>query len=221
MIARITAILFVSFALTLPTMAQFGPKEPTPKTTQERYAERAIANALSFSEVSPKTVVTSDDGIDPERMQFWFDEARDVYQSYCDDRASAKDLWARNCFNLADMYRRGVGVRQDYALATDLYLAACEQGGHVDACLAQAYIDHSGNGGEQNWARARMLYDGACTEGSWVGCAGLGNMLYRGQGGMADRPRGARLLRQACTNEYAWACERLEGFGITEVRSPF
>lgn len=218
MIARIATFMIASFALALPALAQFGPPEPTPQTTQERYAERAIDNALSFSETSQKTVVTSEDGIDPERMQFWFDEARGVYEPLCSDRTGAKDVWARNCFKLADMYRRGLGLRQDYDMAATLYLSACEQGDHTDSCLAQAYLDHSGNGGEQNWVRARELYDRACAEGSSVGCAGLGNMLYRGQGGFPDRRRGLQLLRQACSNEYAWACQRLEGFGAPAAR---
>lgn len=218
MIARIALFLTASFALVMPAFAQFEPPEPTPKTTKERYAERAMGNALSFSEASDATIVTPEDGIDPERMQFWFDEARAVYEPLCSDRSGPKDLWARNCFNLADMYRRGLGLRQDYEKASELYVAACEEGGHQDACLAQAYIDHSGNGGEKNWTRARELYDRACDEGSAVGCAGLGNMLYRGQGGFPNRRRGAQLLRQACADEYSWACERLEGFGIPAGR---
>ncbi|MEO1643481.1 MAG: tetratricopeptide repeat protein, partial [Pseudomonadota bacterium] len=153
-----------------------------------------------------------------DRMQFWFDQAREVYEPLCADRDARKDLWARNCFRLADMYRRGLGVEQDYERASKLYLAACEKGDNLDACLAQAYIDHSGNGGERNWTRARTLYEAACNQDSAIGCAGLGNMVYRGQGGITNRRRGAQLLRRACKDDYAWACERLEGFGLPAGR---
>ena len=210
--------LILGLTLTFSASAQFGLDEPTPKTAQERYAERAIANAARFSGVSDDVIVSSADGIDPERMQFWFDQARGVYEPLCEDRSSAQDLWSRNCFNLADMYRRGLGVEQDYSKASDLYLTACKQGAHLDSCLAQAYIDHSGNAGDRNWSRARDLYDAACDQGSTTGCAGLGNMIYRGQGGLPDRRRGAQLLRQSCNNDDAWACERLEGFGLPSGR---
>ncbi|MEM1087108.1 MAG: tetratricopeptide repeat protein [Pseudomonadota bacterium] len=214
MITRILACLAIYFGTALAASAQFGPEEPTPKTTQERYAERAIANAGRFSGASEDFVVDQDDGVDPVRMQFWFDEARGVYATLCADRTGPTDLWSRNCFKLADMYRRGLGVEQDYRKASKLYLSACEQGGDLDACLAQAYIDHSGNGGDRNWGRARTLYETACDQGSPIGCAGLGNMVYRGQGGITNRRRGASLLRQACNDDYAWACERLDGFGL-------
>ncbi|MEL8055730.1 MAG: tetratricopeptide repeat protein [Pseudomonadota bacterium] len=218
MLRHLLTCLTLCLSAALPATAQFGPDEPTPKTTQERYAERAMANAAQFSGTTENIVASPEDGLDPERMQFWFDQARGVYEPLCEDRTTAKDLWSRNCFRLADMYRRGVGVEQDYKVATRLYLAACEQGDNLDACLAQAYIDHSGKGGERNWTRARSLYEAACDQDSAIGCAGLGNMVYRGQGGITNRRRGASLLRQACNDDYAWACERLDGFGLPSGR---
>lgn len=212
---RVLAILALCLALPLSSQAQFGPPEPTPRNAKEIYADRAITTAFGFLETRQGDVVSSDD-IDPERAAFWFQEAVDAYTELCEARDNPRDQWARNCYKLGGMYLRGEGIAQSYSQAEDLFLEACRAGQNTEACLQQAYTDHTGNAGETNWNQARELYDIACTRGDQAGCAGLGNMLYRAQGGPPDRPRAARLLMDACADDYQWACDRLTGFGLPQ-----
>ncbi len=214
MITRVLVSTLAVLLLSGKALAQFGPPRETPRSAAEIYADRAVDTAASFLQGSSADVLTDDDKTDPDRAQFWFDEARTSYDALCNDRSSPKDEWARNCHKLANLHLRGQGTPQDYDLAAELFLAACRDGGHTDACLQQAYTDHIGNAGEKNWPRARDLYDRACSQGAPAGCAGLGNMLYRAQGGLPDRVRATRLLQDACNDEYDWACDRLDGFGL-------
>ncbi len=211
---RFLAPLLIAFMLSGFASAQFGPKPDTPRSAQEIYADRSMDTAATFAQGSVTDTLDRESRTDPERAQFWFNEARNAYTELCENRSSPKDEWARNCYKLAGLYLRGQGVAQDYTQARNLNLDACEQGGHVDACLQQAYTDHTGNAGETDWPRARSLYERACGMGAVSGCAGLANMLYRAQGGPADRSRATRLLQDACADEYEWACERLTGFGL-------
>ncbi len=215
MLARLILVLTCIAALPLAATAQFGPEQASPRTAKEIYADRAMKDAANLIRVTPTDIVTTKDGIDPERAQKWHNQARTRYQELCDARETRADFWSRNCYKLADIYRRGLGITQDYSLAKTFYMAACLEGQHLNACLQQAYIDHAGNAGEKDWPNARKLYEIACDMGDPSGCAGLGNMLYRAQGGPEDRKLGAILIQNACAAEYEWACERLEGFGLT------
>lgn len=197
--------------------AQFGPeRRDTPKSAEEILADRAMADAARLLQSQRRDIVSADDNIDIEQAQLWYDTARANYQALCDDRSAPQDVWVRNCYKLADIYRRGQGVGQDYGLAERLYRETCTTGRLTDACLQQAYIDHTGPTGQKDWPSARELYTIACDRGDAAGCAGLGNMQYRGQGGPANREAGARNLQSACAADYDWACERLRGFGLTE-----
>ncbi len=214
MLTRIAIAMTCLLLLPYSAMAQFGPEPASPRTAKEIYADRAMKDAASLTRLVPKDVVSADDGIDIERAQQWYDQARTRYEDLCADRTTKADAWSRNCYKLADIYRRGLGTPQDYQRAETLYVGACKEGGHLEACLQQAYTDHTGNAGQKNWKRARELYETACDMGDTSGCAGLGNMLYRGQGGPADRALGAALIQDACAAKYQWACDRLEGFGL-------
>ena len=214
MIVRIAA-LFVLFSIgSAVATAQFAPPRPTPLGADEIFADRAMRDAASLSNGQAKDIISADDGIDLQQAERWHRAAFDIYQTLCDNRSAPRDVWARNCAKLADMHRRGLATPQDYETAATLYLDACKAGLNTNACLQQAYIDHRGVDGETNWPRAKELYRIACDRGDPSACAGLGNMLYRGQAGLADRVQGAQLLQESCRDGYAWACERLTGFGL-------
>ena len=116
------------------------------------------------------------------------------------------------CFELADMYRRGLGGTQDYEKAAENYRKACD-GRHAEACSGLAYLTMKGRGMEADPVQARQLYDKACDYGDVSGCAAYGNMVYTGQGGRKNVAEGTRLLQESCDNEYEWACERLSRLG--------
>ncbi|MEM9938419.1 MAG: tetratricopeptide repeat protein [Pseudomonadota bacterium] len=212
--SALTSCLF----LVSPAFAQFGPEPPTPRVAKEIQADRAMTDASQLVRTLYTDVVTEDDGIDPEQANRWYKLARENYTELCAMREEPTDFWSRNCYKLADIYRRGLGVVQDYDRASELYTEACLTGRHLNACLQQAHIDHVGNAGAKDWPNARNLYEIACDMGDASGCAGLGNMLYRGQGGAPDRIQGARLLQTACADDYEWACERIISYGIPERR---
>ncbi|GAB5457168.1 MAG: hypothetical protein Hens3KO_01980 [Henriciella sp.] len=218
---RLAVLLTCLLAWPIAATAQFGPERETPRTAKEIFADRAMTDAANLTRALPQDVVSADVGIDPDQALVWYEQARIRYEELCEDRSANQDVWTRNCYKLADIYRRGLGTPQDYVRSEALYLETCQQGDYINSCLQQAYIDHKGNAGKTNWPRARSLYELACDSGDASGCAGLGNMLYRGQGGAANRSLGTALLQNACADEYQWACERLEGFGLPRRIRPF
>jgi TPR repeat protein len=120
------------------------------------------------------------------------------------------------CFELADMYRRGLGGDQDYDKAADNYRKACN-GKLAKACSGLAYLTIHGRGMEADPVQARQLYDKACDYGDVSGCAAYGNMVYTGQGGRKNVPEGTRLLQESCDEDYEWACERLSTLGAYQA----
>jgi TPR repeat protein len=215
MIVRLFASLCCAIALTATASAQFGKPEPTPKNADEYFAERAMRDAARLTYgVEGREVIKDADGIDLARAEERMEEALAIYDQLCSDRTLPRDQWARNCFALGDMHRRGSGTEQDYAKAKLLYDAACFDGRHAGACVQQAYISQKDNDGDIDLDHARALYVQACSLNDPGGCAGLGNMMYMGLGGPRDRPRAVRLLQDSCADEYEWACTRLIEYGL-------
>lgn len=195
--------------------AQFGTPKATPLNADEYLAERALREAARLTEgVAGRDVIRPEDGVDLARAEERMETALAVFERLCRDRALPQDQWARNCFQLGNMYRRGMGTEQDYRVAKTQYDAACLQGRHVGACMQQAYIAQIGSSGDKDLDHARTLYEQACTLDDPGGCAGLGNMMYMGRGGSRDRPTAIRLLQDSCRAEYEWACTRLIEYGL-------
>ena len=215
MLVRLFALFSLAFAMTATASAQFGKAQPTAKSADEYFAERAMRDASRLTAgVEGRDVIKPEDGMDLARAEQRMEEAFEIYDRLCADRAQPRDQWARNCFALADMHRRGSGTVQDYPKAKSLYNEACFDGRHSGACLQQAYISAKGSAGEKELEYARGLYDQACDLDAPAGCAGLANMMYMGLGGSRDRPTAVRLLQDACSDEYDWACTRLIEYGL-------
>ena len=214
MVFRSLVLLTLSLVFATTAFAQFGKPQPTPKNADEYYAERAMRDASRLTQgVLGRDVIRPEDGVDLERAESRMDAALAIYSELCSDRTLPLDQWARNCYALADMYRRGLGTEQDYAQAKTHYDAACLNGRHAGACMQQAYISQRGSGGETDLEHARELYTQGCRLKDSGNCAGLGNMLYMGLGGPRDRSRAVSLLQESCADEYEWACTRLIEYG--------
>lgn len=215
MLIRLFA-LFCLFAFTgAAASAQFGKSKPTPKIADEYFAERALRDAERLTTgVAGREAIRPEDGVDLARAEERMQEALEIYDRLCSDRSLPQDQWARNCFELGNMHRRGLATVQDYGEARKKYDAACLEGRHTGACLQQAYISHKGRNGDANLPHARRLYEHACTLGDPAGCAGLGNMMYAGLGGTRDRSTAVRLLQESCSDEFEWACTRLTEYGL-------
>lgn len=216
MISRLFACLSLTILLSATASAQFGKPKPTPISAEEYHAERALRDASRLTEgVAGRDIIKPEHGIDLERAQLRFDEAREIYTKLCENRSLPRDQWARNCNTLGDIYRRGMGVAQDYTAARTYYDDACLLGRHVNACMQQAFISQKGrDDDEPDMEHARKLYSFACNLRDPGACAGYGNLLYVGLGGTQDRPRGIRLMQDSCRDGYEWACTRLEEFGL-------
>jgi len=193
--------------------AQFGKTEPTPLSKDEYYAQRAMSEAGRLSEGVFGDIITDEDAIDLRRAQIRLDEARTIYTSLCADTDLPLDQRARTCHALADLYRRGLGISQNYELARQHYDWACLTGNHIPACMQQAYTAHTDHDGRTDYAYARKLYDHACQLSHPAGCAGLGNMMMTGLGGKKDRRQGLSLMQEACSSGDSWACQRLITYG--------
>ncbi|NQY96565.1 MAG: sel1 repeat family protein [Henriciella sp.] len=215
MIVRLFASLCCALALAATASAQFGKPQPTPKNADEYFAERAMRDAarLTFG-VEGREVIKDEDGVDLARAEARMEEAFAIYERLCADRTLPRDQWARNCYALGEMHRRGSGTEQDYAEAKIQYDAACFEGRHAEACNQQAYISQKENDGSIDLDHARALYVQACGLDDPRGCAGLGNMMYMGLGGTRDRPTAVRLLQESCADEFEWACTRLVEYGL-------
>lgn len=215
MVFRHVTLLVLALVFAASAMAQFGKPKPTPKNADEYFAERAMRDAarLTFG-AEGRDIIKPADGVDLARAEQRMEEALVIFEKLCTDRSLPQDQWARNCFSLGEMHRRGNGTVQDYAKAKIHYDAACLEGRHAGACVQQAYTAQKGHDGKIDLDHARVLYEQACSLNDPGGCAGLGNMMYMGLGGSRDRPTATRLLQESCAKEYAWACTRLTEYGL-------
>lgn len=215
MLYRPFVLLLLAMTLIASASAQFGKPQPTPKNQDEYMAERAMREASRLTEgVAGRDIIRPEDGVDLARAESRMETALAIYERLCADRSLPQDQWARNCYALGDMHRRGLGTEQDYPIAKQHFDAACLEGRHTGACMQQAYISQKGHAGDVDSEHARALYEKACSLRDPGGCAGLGNMMYMGVGGIRDRSRAVRLLQESCRDEYEWACTRLVEYGL-------
>lgn len=98
---------------------------------------------------------------------------------------------AVGCYNLADMYERGEGVKKDAKKAMEFYKTACDND-HANACnnLGAIY------GKESNKAKFLPLYTKSCDLGSIYGCGNLGD--YYTQKG--DKKKAKKYFKLSCEN---------------------
>ena len=111
MLFRTLALLTLALVFATSSFAQFGKSKPTPKTAEEYFAERAMRDASRLTQgVAGRDVIRASDGIDLQRAESRMEEAFAIHDKLCADRTQPRDQWARNCFALADMYRRGLAT---------------------------------------------------------------------------------------------------------------
>jgi hypothetical protein len=153
------------------------------------------------------------------------------------DQAGAVELFQRACHlepracnDLAYSYAWGVGVAKDEALASRLYLRACEAGS-PSACYRYA-VPSEEKLGERSWAaRLRDFAGRACRAGSDMGCynqtAALETALNADSARLSAaefRSRRAVVVaeREAlCARQNRFACTRLgDMYSYGQLRTP-
>ena len=76
---------------------------------------------------------------------------------------------AVGCNNLGVMYSKGIGVRQDYNKANELYRKACDMG-NGGGCYNLGSSYAFGHGVQEDVVKALELFGRACNLGSQEGC---------------------------------------------------
>jgi FimV-like protein len=88
---------------------------------------------------------------------------------------------ARAQYNLAQLYRRGLGVQQDYGKAIAWYKRAANQG-HGDSAFALAWIYARGDGAPQDYAESARWARLAAQQGHVTAQTYIGNLYAQGVG---------------------------------------
>lgn len=109
-------------------------------------------------------------------------------------------------YNLAQMYRNGQGVRQDYAQALNWYFKSAEQG-YPDAQYALASMYESGQGVQQNYFESVKWYQKAAEQGYAMAQTNLGVMYALGQGVRVDLHLAKEWAGRGCDNGNQNGCD--------------
>ncbi|MEQ9639411.1 MAG: hypothetical protein RIM84_05240 [Alphaproteobacteria bacterium] len=142
------------------------------------------------------------------------------------DYAAAREAWlplARDGDpaaqrNLAHLYRRGLGVAQDFAEAATWYERAAELGlASAQVNLALMYV--RGQGVEQRYDRAAEWLDLAARQGHVLGQYNLGLLYWRGLGVEQSPPHALGWLYLAARGGHKGAMAKLGQF-VQELPGP-
>ncbi len=138
--------------------------------------------------------------------------ARPLFDQACNAGVSAA------CNSLADIYRYGQGVAEDFPRALKLYIKGCDTPG-ADACVTLGEAYENGWDVKEDDARAVQMYSDACRAGNMHGCYRLGWLYDVGIRVTRDYSRAYSLYMTACDGGYAEACRNLgflyrEGNGV-------
>ncbi len=177
-------------------------------------AALCLAAALPASAQSNQVEKTKAE-IAYEQAETNFAAARDLRKSTSVDCAKGDPS---ACNVLGDLYRKGLGGMQDYALAAKAYDKSCDAK-DGKGCASLAYMTSLGRGSEADQPEAMRLYKASCDYGEVSGCAGYGNMLFTGSGGTKNVAEGTKVLQGACDRQYQWACDRMDALGAYDPQS--
>jgi TPR repeat protein len=105
-----------------------------------------------------------------------------------------------NQLTLANMYKKGQGVPQDYAKAFELYIKVAEKG-HADTQITVADMYKMGEGIDQNYAKAVEWYTKAAEQGIHGAQYNLAIMYEKGLGVLQDTVKAEEWHTKAAENE--------------------
>ncbi len=118
--------------------------------------------------------------------------------------------------NMANMYYKGQGVKQDYAKALYLYKKAAGEG-HMASVIAVGYMHELGQGTKRDYAAAMQWYQKAAVQGYAVAEKAIGDLYFFGRGVGRDDVLAARWYKKAADQNLAEAQCRL-GYMIIRGR---
>lgn len=94
--------------------------------------------------------------------------AKKYYEMAC-NKSNGDLAHAEGCSNLGGLYYKGLGVRQDYYKAHELWKKACDMK-VGEACFNLGMLYYKGQGVRQNLSTAKQYYGKACDLGRQIGC---------------------------------------------------
>lgn len=182
--------------------------EQYPDGNYTRMAKARIKLIKQNQEISQKTVEDATENNSGKLVQL---------QTDCDTGG------ADACGELGYIYRNGIGVAKDEALAAVMAMQGCDAGS-ASACTELSYLYRTGIGVEKDEERAFTLIKPACTGENTVGCASLAYMYRKGLGVTKDEARAALAAKHGCDGGRAQSCAELgymyrEGIGVKKNKA--
>jgi hypothetical protein len=156
--------------------------------------------------------------LDGEEQALFFEEAVRAYDA--GDYERALRIWQRLAKagnlaamrNLGHLYRRGLGVTPDLAMAARWYEEAAAKG-FAPAMINLAALYREGDGVERDPRRAIELLFAASAAGAPLAQYELARMTEDGVGTEADTDKAVRLYRRAAARGHLPAIRRLQELG--------
>jgi len=180
------------------------------KTMRSCYYKREIAIKLQKPEIAKLHV--------PFKNNFEndieFKQAAIKWQSadYLNANRALNKLCEKNksnaCVMLGESYFFGLGTKQDFSKAADLYEKGCNLNLPIGCDgLANAYVN--GDGRQKDFNKALNLFTNACDLGVLDACYNLGKMYSEAEGVEKNLGIAFDLLDDACRNSILHACHNL------------
>ena len=110
-----------------------------------------------------------------------------------------------SCVRLADMYYKGVDIKQNSKRAKKILLKACTLD-NAKACNNLAWIEES----EKNFDKAHKFYTMACSKNHKMACSNLGFLYENATGVKRDIQKAKKLYKEACDAGQKIACSNLK-----------
>ena len=97
--------------------------------------------------------------------------------------------------NMGNLYRKGLGVKKDFAKAFELYLHAAERG-HPEDQNNVGFMYFQGQGVKQDYAKARVWLEKAAKQNWGASYDKLGLIYLKGMGTKKDLPRAVEAFQK-------------------------
>lgn len=131
------------------------------------WAMMAVANGYDFVLLTKE----ANNGDVQAQMMLadYYGQSKELTNQFYWMQRVAEQNHAQAQFNLGQMYRQGIGVRQDFAQAFAWYAKAAEQN-HAQAQFNLGVMYYLGQGVPQNYALAKNWMGRACEQGHQQAC---------------------------------------------------
>jgi TPR repeat protein len=114
----------------------------------------------------------------------------------------------RECYGLAEMYRKGDSIDPNPTRAAELHEKGCAQG-DAHSCFIAAGMNDEGAGIPINDVHAAALYEKGCKGGERKACDNASIMYFTGEGVAKDLHRSTELAGRACELGLVKGCGQL------------